>query len=288
MGASREGPRTHSVPELQEPVLEAAAPTAEYFKARKTIRKAKVRKGRWPMKKRYCKLPSKRLRWSANMITPILGHGIYTIPEAARLVHTSAGRLKAWFCGWPRRPGPITTSDYSEPVDSFRVISFLDLIDALVVAALREKGVPFQYLRKVQRALARDLGRPHPFSYKKLYTEGYHVFAEMAAEDKTLRFKEIVANQYAFKSILSPFLDAVQYTEQTLTAMQWRPYAGVVIDPQRRFGKPIVESAGIPTSILMAAYRANNRDLAAVADWYGVAPHDITTAVEFEEIWLAA
>lgn len=230
----------------------------------------------------------KRLGWCLDMKTPILGHGIYTIPEAARLVHTSTARLKAWFYGWPRRQGPITSSDYREPIASFAVISFLDLIDALVVAALREQGVPLQYLRKVRDALARDLRRPHPFSYKNLYTERHHVFVELAAKEGDAHLKELVKDQYAFMELLSPFLTSVRYAEQTLTAMQWRPYTGVVLDPQRQFGKPIVESVNVPTSILAAAYTANNRDAAVVADWYGVAPHDITTAVGFEETWLAA
>ena len=221
------------------------------------------------------------------MKTPILGHGIYTLPEAARLVHTSAARLKAWFCGWPRRPGPITRSDYPEPVNCYRVISFLDLIDVLVVAELRQKA-PLQYLRKVRDALEHELGSPHPFCYKNLYTQGRHVFIEIAAESGDRHLKELVANQYAFMKILSPFLKTVKYAEQTLTAMQWRPYPGVVLDPQRQFGKPIVESVNIPTSILGAAYKANKQDIAAVADWYAVSPRDITTAVEFEETWLAA
>jgi len=114
------------------------------------------------------------------------------------------------------------------------------------------------------------------------------VFIEIAAEGADRHLKELVANQYAFMRILSPFLKTVQYAEQTLTAMQWRPYRGVVLDPQRQFGKPIVESVNIPTSILAAAYKANKKDTAAVAEWYAVAPRDITTAVKFEEKWLAA
>lgn len=216
------------------------------------------------------------------MDAPILGHGIYTLPEAARLVHTSPARAKAWFYGWPGRAAAITRSDYRAPVGGHRVISFLDLIDMLVVSALRKQRLPLQYLRKVRDALSRELGRAHPFCYKNLYTQGRHVFIEMAAEDGGSRLKELVANQYAFEKILAPFLQTIQYAQLTLTAMRWYPYPGVVIDPQRRFGKPIVESVGIPTTILAAAYTANEQDAAAVADWYGVAPHDIATAVGFE------
>jgi uncharacterized protein (DUF433 family) len=240
------------------------------------------------MKESPCVTTRRGLDWGVDMSTQILGHGIYTLPEAARLVHTSAARLKAWFNGWPRRSEAIARSDYPELVDSRRVISFHDLVDALVVAELRQQNVPLQYLKKVRDALARELKTPHPFCYKNLYTEGHHVFIEIAAEGGDRHLKELVANQYAFKKILSPFLKTIQYAESTLTALQWRPYPGVTVDPQRQFGKPIVESVNIPTSILAAAYTANDGDVAAVADWYGVTSHDITTAVEFEKTWLAA
>ncbi len=48
------------------------------------------------------------------------------------------------------------------------------------------------------------------------------------------------------------------------------------------FGKPIVEAVGVPTSILAAAYEANQKDAARVARWYNVQPEHVMAAVAFE------
>ena len=55
-----------------------------------------------------------------------------------------------------------------------------------------------------------------------------------------------------------------------------------MIDPEICFGKPIVETAGISTAILAAAYQANNCDAELVADWYNLHADQVMAAVQFE------
>lgn len=240
------------------------------------------------MKKSPCFTMGKRLDWPTHVETPILGHGIYTLSEAARLVHTTPRRLGAWFYGWPGGAVPITHSDYDTPTRCSRLISFLDLIDALVVAELRRTGAPLQFLRKVQAALAKELNVSHPFCHKNLYTHGRSVFIETADKFGNETLKDLLKKQQVFRDVLRPFIHEVLYARETLTAMCWRPCPGVVIDPQRQFGKPIVAAVGIPTSILAAAYRANKSNGVAVAEWYCVEQKDVETAVRFETEWVEA
>jgi hypothetical protein len=58
----------------------------------------------------------------------ILGHGIYSLPEAARLTRLRSSRVREWFTG---RSGlarkAVFESDY-DSVGGDRAISFLDLI----------------------------------------------------------------------------------------------------------------------------------------------------------------
>jgi uncharacterized protein (DUF433 family) len=224
--------------------------------------------------------------WENKMTREILGRGIYSFSEAAKFAHVNVQRMRAWFRGWPARPRPIIDFPEGTHVPGSNTISFLDLIDSVVVARLRECGVSMQYLRKVHLALRDVLSVSHPFAYKNLLTDGKRVFLELADEYGEKDLKELLTRQRAFPAILRDYLKQIEYDPRTLVATRWRLHERIVIDPRREFGKPIVDAAGIPTGVIAVAYQANGMDCDLVADWYGVSPSDVMAAVEFEQhLW---
>jgi uncharacterized protein (DUF433 family) len=214
------------------------------------------------------------------MSDTLLGCGIYTFSEAARLARVSVQRMRAWFQGWPDRLGPVIRPAGGR---ASNLIGFLDLVDSVVMARLREYGVSMQYLRKVHLVLREALYVSRPFAQKNVLTDGRRVFLELADEYGESSLKELLTRQQAFPAILQDYLQQIEHDPRTLIATRWHIHEGVVIDPQREFGKPIVDAAGIPTAVIDAAYRANGADRDMVADWYGVSPLDIDTAVVFEK-----
>ncbi|HEX5442904.1 MAG TPA: hypothetical protein VFW87_03700 [Pirellulales bacterium] len=63
---------------------------------------------------------------------------------------------------------------------------------------------------------------------------------------------------------------------------------GVVLDPERKFGKPIDAESGVPTRALYdAAQAGGGQDQKLVARWFGVSPHAVRAAVAFEKSLLA-
>ena len=90
----------------------------------------------------------------------------------------------------------------------------------------------------------------------------------------------VLSKQGLFSKIILPFLNSIEYNANQL-AVRWKIGKNVVIDPAVCFGAPIVESVGVPTSVLANAYRANANDAAAVADFYRVQPKDVLAAVHF-------
>jgi len=212
----------------------------------------------------------------------ILGHGVYSFSEASRLTGLSTQRVRAWFTtGWSDL-GPVVRSDYADKKGTGNLLGFLDLIDALVVGQLRKLGLSLQYLRKVYIALTREFQTNHPFSWKGLYTDGKVIFIRVAKELNDEELKEIVSRQQAFPEVLLPYLDQLDYDPETLLARRWNIFPDVVIDPSRRYGKPIVASSGLPTAILAKAFYVNGEDAESVGEWYGVDVGQVRTAVEFE------
>ena len=224
-----------------------------------------------------------------NATDSAIGQGVYTLSEVARLTGTHCQRIRSWFLKRPYRPEPIlkrgprqSQKRRAQKHGDFTV-SFHSLIDALVVARLRDYGVSMQYLRRVHGTLIQEFGNPHPFSRRDLYTDGRKVFLGYADEFGEESLKELLTKQHSFPQILRDYLTQIEYEEDTLLAVRWRVGEGVVIDPKRRYGKPIVESCGVPTAILAAAYKANREDSQLVAEWYGVSPPDVEHAVVFEK-----
>lgn len=216
------------------------------------------------------------------MTSQMLGQGVYTFSEAARLTGLSVARVRAWFTGKRTQLGPVIRSDYFGIRKTGSLVSFLDLIDAFVVGHLRKQGFSLQYLRKVHEVLIQEFRTPHPFCQKNLLTDGKRIFLHVAYELDDEVLKDILTRQHAFPKVLRPYLRQVDYDPGTLRAKCWHISQGVVVDPQRQFGKPIVEAAGIPTAVLAAAYRANGEDPDLVGEWYGVDPEHVVLAVDFE------
>ncbi|NLF31088.1 MAG: DUF433 domain-containing protein [Planctomycetes bacterium] len=211
-----------------------------------------------------------------------IGHGVYSFPEAARLLKLPVATLRTWLLGVPGRE-PVTPGDYLQTRHDQKILSFLDVMDTFIIKGLREYKVSLQYLRKVRDALAHDLSTEHPFSSRRLLTDGRQVFIHFADEFGGEKLKEVLTRQHAFPSVLVPYLKQIAHDERTDLARCWNISRGVVIDPTRAFGKPIVASTGIPTGILAAAFEANDEDAELVADWYGVDVQEVRHAVAFEE-----
>ena len=91
----------------------------------------------------------------------------------------------------------------------------------------------------------------------------------------------MLGKQYGFHRIIEPsFKDVDLDVEIT----RWWPLGkqrSMVLDPQRSFGAPIVDSSGIPTATLARAaeLEASPRE---VTRWYPVTEREVRDAIAFE------
>jgi uncharacterized protein (DUF433 family) len=213
----------------------------------------------------------------------VLGKGVYSIAEAARLTRLKTQRVREWFRGRssPSRIfKPVFESDYPILHEEY-AISFLDLVELKIGGSLREMGVSLPYLRKVYNHLQTDFG-DHPFCSREIYVGDKKIFTRGLNEEESRTVIEALTNQQYFETIILPFLKKIDYDDLTDQAIRWHIADLVVIDPTIRFGKPIVEETGIGTSVLRKAYYANGEDADLVARWFGIEARHVLAAVNFE------
>ncbi|MBI3099729.1 MAG: hypothetical protein HYY93_16080 [Planctomycetes bacterium] len=219
----------------------------------------------------------------------ILGIGIYTIPEAARLTGVSLGRVRRWIAGYHYDYGkgrvdrpPVWRADIGT-TDGGVCLSFLDLLEVFVVDQLRSRRVAWTTIHDVGKKAAEELRTNHPFCTQRFVTLGRTLLLDalLPTEDRALL--DLVSHQLHFHRLLDPFLENLDFGARD--PQRWWPTGRdrcVVIDPARSFGAPIVETKSVPTIVLSEAVRGGHSE-SLVAGWYGIPVRAVRDAVRFEE-----
>jgi uncharacterized protein (DUF433 family) len=216
-----------------------------------------------------------RLRGTGSLV----GKGIYSVPDAARLVAIPSARINRWLGGRTRiyRGEEIFDRPLWHPelpeVDGQVNLSFRDLIELRLVDGFRHQGLSLPYIRKVVDAAQVIVGDTHPFTSYSFKTDGRRLYHEVLSRTEEPKLVEVLNGQHAFHSIISDGLKDIEFDKGGILAL-WRPTAGreqVVLDPRRSFGQPILADSGISTAIIQLASAA------------GRAPRQISHDFEIDE-----
>jgi uncharacterized protein (DUF433 family) len=207
----------------------------------------------------------------------LIGKGIYSLPQAARLVGVPPQRLRRWVVGAPGGKAALPTPPAM--LDGEPVLEFADLISALFIQAFREKNISLQHIRYAAFKAAKDLRNDRPFSLRNFATDGRRIYHWFGPNRQHLLDAE--TGQHVMIPIFKPLLQKIRYG-LTLEAERWYPlgkHRRIVIDPAIALGEPTVR--GVPTRVLFGPVEAGNSP-AEVAGWYGLTKAEVLAACEFE------
>jgi len=219
-----------------------------------------------------------------------VGVGVYTVPEAAKLIGANTLRVRRWLEGYrfPTSEGvgesPPMLRSQLPVLGGRQAIGFLDLVELLFIKAFRDHGVSLPTIRRAARKAASRWGTDHPFCLKRFATDGRTIFATIEDEVGDEGLLELTKSQLAFSGILRPFLTQLDYGHLGATIDRWWPLGKkkpVLLDPKIAFGRPIVAESAVPTEALYRAAVANGSE-AEVASWFGVSVGAVRAAIEFE------
>jgi uncharacterized protein (DUF433 family) len=220
-----------------------------------------------------------------------IGRGTYSLAQSERLTRVPRDTIRRWTQGYSypyrgeRRSSPPLIATDTPKVDGIPVLSFADIMEVRFLDAFRRHGVSPRAIRVASFRAQELLGRPRPFSTKIFKTDGRTIMAELVRGTGDPMLLDLVRDQFQFSKIVGPYLYfGIQFNDLK-EPQRWWPLGedrGVVVDPNRSFGAPIVNDTGIQTTILFAGFKAEG-SLDFVSEWYRVPISAVEDAIEFEE-----
>jgi hypothetical protein len=210
----------------------------------------------------------------------ILGQGVYTPREAARLVGQSPQQVLRWTRG-SGATEPLWHAHYQFLEDSSE-ISFLDLVEVRVVSAMRSAGISMQAIRFAIKLAQEKFGIERPLASQNFKTDGQTILMDAVEKDgEFVSLSSKSPTQKVFRVIIQQSLNDLEY-EGDLVA-RWRPskFPKIVLDPKRVFGDPILEEFGISTRSISQEY-CEFGDLNYLSNIYEIPKGLLTQAISFE------
>lgn len=221
------------------------------------------------------------------MATAAFGTGIYTPPEAARMVGMRPGTLRRWLLGYDhdaKREAPLWRPQYEPTGDDGVLLGFRDLIEARIVNALRAKKIGLPTIRICMERARSIVGQDRPFSTSQFKTDGKTIFLEITRDLDEPQLIDLKRSQGVFNRVVAPSLADLDFGPDG--AERWWLLHGkktIVADPARAFGQPIVAEHGIATARLAEAVEAEG-SIAKVAALYEIKPRLIRDALAYEQM----
>lgn len=206
---------------------------------------------------------------------------LYIVGDVARHSRASEGQVRRWLEGYVSAGGDReaflqASSEWSR---GKLTLSFENLIEVALVAALRTKGLSIQTIRAAHRVAEKEFG-PYPFARRQVYKSGKDIFVEASehaagsAEHLTTLTK---GGQRAWEPVLHEYLAEIDWRDGW--PVEWRPYRCISLNPEIAFGLPNI--GGIRTEIITSRFMANG-SVASIADDFGLTLDEVETSLRYE------
>jgi uncharacterized protein (DUF433 family) len=213
--------------------------------------------------------------WRRRLVIPN-----YQVQEAAKYARIAPQTVVHWQKG---AAGPALA-----PRVPRLALSYMQLIEVAIVAAMRKAGVPLKRIRETRDYIRKTLTSEFPFAEHRFKTDGHRLFMDFdqfvgrkRGRGKLLRPDQ--GGQLAWDAVIGR-LDEFEYERGAGRVIRWHvagPKSSVVIDPRVSFGAPMIK--GVPTWAIRGRWTAGE-DPEEIADDFGLRKAEVVDALAFEGV----
>ena len=225
-----------------------------------------------------------RLKADKVLTTPA-----YPLIEAAHYLNLPLSTLRAWCLGQPLRADAKTRR--FEPLiqldgDQRRALSFLNLVEAHILAAIRRKHhIPLAVVRRALDYVAKQLRSARPLAEMQFQTDGVDLIVDRLG---TL----ISVTREGQREMADVLRQHLKRIERNAAGVPVRMFLftrtdesggqpAVVIDPHIASGRPVLAGRAVPSAVLADRFKAGDRFEQLAGD-YGTSPQAIEEALRCE------
>jgi uncharacterized protein (DUF433 family) len=223
-----------------------------------------------------------------------LGIGLYSPEEAAFYARVQPRLLNRWLFA---QEGENVVEPQIIPSNGEKTVTFLDLIQALAIRAIRNQyKIPLQKIREAVINARQKWGVEYPFAMKHttcLFSDkqkaGHgEILIRLPGHDdltdeRLVQLSGKKSGNLVMHQIVEVYLDELSFDAEGL-ATEWRPLQwrqdSVLLNPHRRFGEPLIESCGHTAQTLWEASEAEG-GIKNAARAYGVSEDAVRLACKY-------
>lgn len=211
--------------------------------------------------------------------TDIRSRPAYTAADAARYLRLPVSTVRAWAFGQGAK-GHDGSRQFRPVIDAAdpdgRYLSFLNLVEMLVLAAIRRRhAVSLPNVRKAVDFLRKRFPSAHPLADHQFQTDGMDLFVEKFGQILNLSRD----GQIEMRDLIQAYLKMVDRDASGVPVRLHLPRAAsashepaasrIVIDPRFGFGRPVIEGKGVRTELVLERFQAGE-SIAALSEDYGL------------------
>lgn len=207
----------------------------------------------------------------------------YQVGEAAYY----AGITSSTIISWQRSCAKQTVASRESGLE----LSYLQLIEVAVVAAMRKGGIKLNEIRATRDFMKNRFKSEYPFAEYRFKSDGKSLWlSDTDIPGLKSRHGHLIRTgqqgQLAWSNIIGR-LNEFEYERKGIV-IRWRvagENSSVVIDPRISYGSPNVR--GIPTWVIKGRWEAGE-EKREIADDFGLKIPEVSDALSFERIDFAA
>jgi uncharacterized protein (DUF433 family) len=208
---------------------------------------------------------------------------IYSVGDAARYLSVPNSTMRDWARGYRRRSldrkdvekGAIITA---MPPTEGRRLPFVGLVEALVVAAFRERGLSLQHIRQAVNKLKARFGE-HALASRDIYTDGARIlYDESRSDHEIMKLVDAGSDQRVFHQVIRDYLERISFDDigasRVILPVTTDPL--LEVRPDVNFGHPQFISSGAPLQPVLDRLHAGE-SARSVAEDFGLRMSEVTS-----------